>query len=128
MAGKSSRRPGDKQAPQPDVSRTVGWFTSLWPVIVEARGADLKTIIRTVKETLRKVPNNGIDYLLAKYLLKEDDPFFLGRDTAADISFNYLGQFDTDTQGRSFGIAGEGKGEDHALGEVREFDWDCPGW
>lgn len=118
---------GDKQAPQPDVSRTVGWFTSLWPVIVEARSADLKTIIRTVKETLRKVPNNGIDYLLAKYLLKEEDPFFLGKDTAADISFNYLGQFDTDTQGRSFGIAGEGKGEDHAPNEVREFDWDLSG-
>jgi amino acid adenylation domain-containing protein/non-ribosomal peptide synthase protein (TIGR01720 family) len=118
---------GDKREPQPDVSRTVGWFTSIFPVVLEGGGTDLRTIIRSLKENLRKVPNNGIDYLLAKYLLKEDDPAFRGKDAAAGISFNYLGQFDTDTRGRSFGIAGEEKRGDHAPNEGREFDWDLSG-
>ncbi len=79
-----------------DISRTVGWFTSIFPVAVriteEAQPGDL---IKSVKEQLRRIPNKGIGYGLLRYLRSHDAlREQLCRFTAPEISFNYLGQFD----------------------------------
>jgi amino acid adenylation domain-containing protein/non-ribosomal peptide synthase protein (TIGR01720 family) len=72
-----------------DVSRTVGWFTSLYPVILEAGDADAGAALVNVKERLRAVPGRGIGYGLLRYGgaagLLETAP-------AAEVLFNYLGQ------------------------------------
>ena len=65
-----------------EVDRTVGWFTSMYPVILECHKEIEKSIIRT-KEMLRKVPNHGIGY----GLLRENK-------AESDISFNYLGEME----------------------------------
>ncbi|MFP5284683.1 MAG: condensation domain-containing protein, partial [Thermoanaerobaculia bacterium] len=69
-----------------DVSRTVGWFTSLYPVVLEAGDAGPGEALVSAKERLRAVPERGIGYGLLRHLLPEAP--------AAEISFNYLGQVD----------------------------------
>ncbi|WP_037867572.1 condensation domain-containing protein, partial [Streptomyces sp. NRRL S-1868] len=51
-----------------DVSRTVGWFTSIYPVVLEAGGGDWGRDIRAVKEMLRGVPDRGIGFGALRYL------------------------------------------------------------
>ncbi|MCC1705883.1 hypothetical protein KSI34_24965, partial [Salmonella enterica subsp. enterica serovar Indiana] len=50
-----------------DLSRTVGWFTSLFPVRLQAHG-DLSSAIKSIKEQLRAVPDKGVGYGLLRYL------------------------------------------------------------
>ncbi|MBN2391914.1 MAG: non-ribosomal peptide synthetase, partial [Anaerolineae bacterium] len=81
--------------PDADVSRTVGWFTSIFPVRLElpstlAPGNALKSI----KEQLRRIPNKGIGYGILRYLAEASIQQQLRTRPPAEISFNYLGQFD----------------------------------
>ncbi len=81
--------------PAVNVSRTVGWFTSMYPVLLDMSHADdLSYQIKHLKEELRHIPNKGIGYGVLKYLtpdkMKDDIDF----QVTPDISFNYLGQFD----------------------------------
>ncbi|MGE6348379.1 amino acid adenylation domain-containing protein [Bacillus mycoides] len=75
-----------------DLSRTVGWFTSIYPVHLNFQGT--KTPIeglKAVKDQLRQIPNRGVDYGILRYLKKELLPFYQQKPS---INFNYLGQFD----------------------------------
>ena len=75
-----------------DLSRTVGWFTTVFPVELELpRGASLADSIRSVKEKLRSVPRKGLGYGTLRYLSREAG---LAERPRAEIVFNYLGQFD----------------------------------
>ncbi|MBB6498037.1 non-ribosomal peptide synthase/polyketide synthase [Pedobacter cryoconitis] len=75
-----------------DTSRTVGWFTSLYPVLLEVKeGQDTGALIKSVKEQLRQVPDKGIGYGVLKYINKI--PSLQGSELW-DIIFNYLGQVD----------------------------------
>ncbi|MCP4656086.1 MAG: non-ribosomal peptide synthetase, partial [bacterium] len=78
-----------------DLSRTVGWFTSIYPVLLElpadgGPGAALKAI----KEQLRAVPSRGVGYGLLRYLGVDALRRRLAARPGAPLSFNYLGQFD----------------------------------
>ncbi|WP_313062208.1 non-ribosomal peptide synthetase, partial [Pseudomonas rhodesiae] len=76
-----------------DLSRTVGWFTSLFPLRLQA-GGELSSAIKAVKEQLRAVPHKGIGYGLLRYLGTPDARASLASQAAPRITFNYLGQFD----------------------------------
>ncbi|HKG14118.1 MAG TPA: condensation domain-containing protein, partial [Pyrinomonadaceae bacterium] len=78
-----------------DLSRTVGWFTAVYPVLLES-GADATPgqALGLVKEQLRRVPRGGLGYGLLRYLRGEDDARRLAALPAAEVSFNYLGQVD----------------------------------
>jgi non-ribosomal peptide synthase protein (TIGR01720 family) len=79
-----------------DLSRTVGWFTTLFPVRLEgSQTGQLPETLKSVKEQLRRLPNRGIGYGVLKYLSKngEINQQFENL-TKAQVSFNYLGQFD----------------------------------
>ncbi|MEH2133322.1 MAG: amino acid adenylation domain-containing protein [Nostoc sp.] len=78
-----------------DLSRTVGWFTTIFPVIVELGNIDnLGTALKSVKEQLREIPNKGIGYGLLRYLnVDAEISAQLEEIPQAEISFNYLGQF-----------------------------------
>jgi non-ribosomal peptide synthase protein (TIGR01720 family) len=79
-----------------DLSRTVGWFTSLFPVQLRLRESDSTgETLKSVKEQLRQIPQGGIGYGLLRWL--RSDRQFAARLAAlprAELSFNYLGQFD----------------------------------
>ncbi|WP_109442878.1 non-ribosomal peptide synthetase, partial [Azospirillum sp. TSH100] len=78
--------------PDLDVGRTVGWFTSVFPVRL-APPPSWDGAIRHVKEALRAVPDGGIGFNLLRHLGPPDTRAALsGRPVA--LSFNYLGQFD----------------------------------
>ncbi|NWE18993.1 non-ribosomal peptide synthetase, partial [Pseudomonas sp. P7548] len=76
-----------------DLTRTVGWFTSLFPVRLQAEG-ELSSAIKSIKEQLRAVPDKGLGYGLLRYLGNADAREALAGLTAPRITFNYLGQFD----------------------------------
>jgi non-ribosomal peptide synthase protein (TIGR01720 family) len=67
-----------------DVSRTVGWFTTIYPVLLETAGADGDEVkvLKSVKEQLRQVPHHGIGYGALRARPR------------ARVLFNYLGQLD----------------------------------
>ncbi|MCP5047639.1 MAG: hypothetical protein GY940_10735, partial [bacterium] len=78
-----------------DIHRTVGWFTSLYPVILEmSAGQDLSLTLRRVKETLRRIPVKGLGHGALKYLTPARKKATLHFDLKPEISFNYMGQFD----------------------------------
>jgi non-ribosomal peptide synthase protein (TIGR01720 family) len=91
-----------------DVTRTVGWFTTLYPVVfdLQHRGDSIRQLIET-KEHLRRVPNKGIGYGILRYLGKR--PYVL----EPEILFNYMGDF-------GYGLApGQGEGLFELSGEYR---------
>jgi non-ribosomal peptide synthase protein (TIGR01720 family) len=81
-----------------DVSRTVGWFSSTYPILLEGskRGSwEPGKALSTVKEQLRAVPNRGLGYGLLRYLSKDEETRKRLREMPkAEIVFNYLGQVD----------------------------------
>ncbi|KQB41358.1 non-ribosomal peptide synthetase [Flavobacterium aquidurense] len=76
-----------------DIGRTVGWFTSVYPFILDVSQSDGNALV-TVKESLRKIPNKGIDYGILNYLDKR-----FTNDLAPSIQFNYLGDFGNNVGG-----------------------------
>ena len=83
-----------------DLSRTVGWFTTIYPVVVEVEPDSgtsdvvLPALIDHVKKTIGSVPLKGIGYGLLRYLCSDAEiRERMRRLRAAEISFNYLGQF-----------------------------------
>jgi iturin family lipopeptide synthetase C len=98
-----------------DISRTVGWFTSVYPVVLDvAYEQDLARQIKEVKERLRRVPHRGIGYLILRYLTAPEHKTDLSFRQRPRISFNYLGQFDADLKEKSFEMAAESVGDTHS--------------
>ena len=111
-----------------DISRTVGWFTSFYPVLLDVGSSeDTATQIKTIKEHLHRIPNKGIGYGIGKYLT--DAKYKKGFDYAIQpqIIFNYLGQFDTDVENLSFKVAKEGVGPIQSPLHQRKHDLDISG-
>ncbi|MFB7912298.1 condensation domain-containing protein, partial [Kitasatospora sp. NPDC056076] len=82
-----------------DLSRTVGWFTSLYPValdVPDAPGGDWGAALKSVKEQLRAVPDHGLGYGALRHLAPDGG---LADAPAPGISFNYLGRFDWSAEG-----------------------------
>jgi non-ribosomal peptide synthase protein (TIGR01720 family) len=100
-----------------DLSRTVGWFTSIFPVLLDLEGAASPgDALQAIKEQLRAIPNRGIGYGVLRYL--RGDPVVAEQLRAlpqAEVSFNYLGQFDQLLpEGASFAPARESRGPVHS--------------
>jgi amino acid adenylation domain-containing protein/non-ribosomal peptide synthase protein (TIGR01720 family) len=76
-----------------DTSRTVGWFTTIYPVHLRA-AADAGEALRAAKETLRGVPRRGIGYGMLRWAGEPQDGALLAGRARAGVSFNYLGQVD----------------------------------
>jgi hypothetical protein len=77
-----------------DLSRTVGWFTSIFPVCLKLANLHHPgEALKSVKEQLRCIPNRGIGYGILRYL-NPDISKQLELLPQAQVSFNYLGQFD----------------------------------
>uniref|UniRef100_A0AAE9IE59 Amino acid adenylation domain-containing protein n=1 Tax=Paenibacillus polymyxa TaxID=1406 RepID=A0AAE9IE59_PAEPO len=99
------REPIDEQL---DLTRTVGWFTSLYPVILSVETTDLSIVIKTVKETLRRVPNKGIGHGILKYTSSEAAKESVNFKLQPQIMFNYLGVFDSQTEDENGGTLSTG--------------------
>jgi amino acid adenylation domain-containing protein/non-ribosomal peptide synthase protein (TIGR01720 family) len=85
-----------------DVSRTVGWFTTMFPVALTVPDGDWRTIVRAVRKQLRAMPGNGFGYGALAYLGTLEPQAPLPR-----LSFNYLGQFDSRAEDEDQSLFGE---------------------
>jgi NRPS condensation-like uncharacterized protein len=57
-----------------DLSRTVGWFTTIFPVLLNlGKVSEPGEVLKSIKEQLRRIPNNGIGYGLLRYLSKDTE-------------------------------------------------------
>lgn len=107
-----------------DVSRTVGWFATIYPVTMTAEKRwDPGRALKATKEHLRGVPNHGFGYGVLRYISGEKE---LQCELAAipnpEILFNYLGQVDQLMQAsRLFLPATEGVGKGSALQNQRPY-------
>ena len=85
-----------------DLARTVGWFTSVFPVRLDlgsidlgdalAGGAAMGRALKRAKEQLRAIPGRGLGFGLLRYLHPEVGPR-LARQPRPQLGFNYLGRF-----------------------------------
>jgi non-ribosomal peptide synthase protein (TIGR01720 family) len=76
-----------------NVARTVGWFTTIYPVLLEAPAErDAGSAIKSVKEQLRGIPNKGINYGVLRYLVGKKGE--MEEMPQAEVSFNYLGRLE----------------------------------
>ena len=113
-----------------DVSRTVGWFTTVYPVLLDRRGvASAAEGLKKTKELLRGIPNKGFGYGLLRYLSQDSSVRErLASVPAAQVSFNYLGQFDQVAQGDTvFAPAAESAGPDRDPAGRRNYVLDVTG-
>jgi amino acid adenylation domain-containing protein/non-ribosomal peptide synthase protein (TIGR01720 family) len=84
-----------------DVSRTVGWFTSSFPVLLEPSDdpADTARLVTAVKERLAAIPRHGIGFGALRYLADDETRSRVAALAAPAIRFNYYGQLDQVTGG-----------------------------
>ncbi|WP_235843092.1 condensation domain-containing protein, partial [Metabacillus fastidiosus] len=107
-----------------DISRTVGWFTTKYPVLIDlGEETDLSMTIKMVKESLRKLPNKGIGYGILKHLSEDEE---LRKAAQPPLLFNYLGQMDEDLQNAVFSSSslptGESIGNKHTRENAMEMN------
>jgi amino acid adenylation domain-containing protein/non-ribosomal peptide synthase protein (TIGR01720 family)/FkbM family methyltransferase len=104
-----------------DISRTVGWFTTIFPVLLELRkGHDPGEALKDIKEQLRTIPNRGFGYGLMRYTSGDATTRKLSSLPQAAVIFNYLGQFDqTFSDSGLFMPAPESSGPERSLKATR---------
>lgn len=88
--------------PDLNIDRTVGWFTSIYPVILEHLDQEAPAVIRETKETLRRIPQNGFGYGPLNGIETERMPL---------MTFNYLGRMSENVGDGMFTLS-----EDHPAG------------
>ncbi|HEV2707576.1 MAG TPA: amino acid adenylation domain-containing protein [Pyrinomonadaceae bacterium] len=108
-----------------DLSRTVGWFTAIYPVLLDlGESVQIEDALRAVSEQLRAVPNQGIGYGLLRYLAADAGTReMLGQLPPSEVIFNYLGQFDNNlTEASSaWGLASESIGSVRSPRQQRRY-------
>ena len=107
-----------------DISRTIGWFTSQYPVLLNADGDEPATVIRQVKENLRSVPKNGIGYGILNHMAS--GTAFEG-EIHTQLSFNYLGEFRLSLEAGAFELADESVGNLQSPEDPRWHDLEVIG-
>ena len=75
-----------------DLSRTIGWFTSVFPVGLRWEEEGDEAALQTAREALRVVPNGGVGYGALRYLSPSGAE--LASLPRAEVSFNFLGHLD----------------------------------
>ncbi|MCV3211983.1 amino acid adenylation domain-containing protein [Plectonema radiosum NIES-515] len=105
-----------------DLSRTVGWFTSVFPVLLQLPKLDQPAeVIKSIKEQLRVIPNRGIGYGILRYLCETPTIHEqLQTIPTPGISFNYLGQFDQVQSQTGWKFAPESTGANKSSKQTRD--------
>jgi amino acid adenylation domain-containing protein/non-ribosomal peptide synthase protein (TIGR01720 family) len=110
--------------PDLDVSRTTGWFTSVFPVVLDAGFDDPARQIKEIKERLHRVPRNGIGYGILRYLSPAGENTDMSFQLAPAVSFNYLGRFEAPSPQPLFQVTARPAGDTVSPKEQRAHDLD----
>jgi amino acid adenylation domain-containing protein/non-ribosomal peptide synthase protein (TIGR01720 family) len=107
-----------------DLSRTLGWFTTLFPVLLQLEHTYTPAeALKSVKEQLRHIPKRGFGYGILRYLSQDTEiTEKLRALPQAEVCFNYLGQGDQVVSGPTFfGPVREASGPHHSLRGRRRY-------
>ncbi|TDE41877.1 amino acid adenylation domain-containing protein, partial [Nonomuraea mesophila] len=74
-----------------DLSRTFGWFTTLFPAVIDPGSGTPGEAVKAVKEQLRRVPQRGLGYGVLRYLGERPRPDLA---VTPQVLVHYLGRFD----------------------------------
>jgi amino acid adenylation domain-containing protein/non-ribosomal peptide synthase protein (TIGR01720 family) len=113
-----------------DLTRTVGWFTSLYPLALSIEeGASCADGLQQVQAQVRAAPQRGMGYGLLKYLSANEELKRRLREGArARVSFNYLGQVDNAVRSDSmYQMATENSGARRHLNCPRSYELEVNG-
>src|SRR5215213_9527912 len=79
-----------------DLTRTVGWFTSIYPLLLELPvGSDYGERLKSMKGQVRRVKHGGVGYGVLRYLSADQAVRRqLAEQPKSQISFNYLGRYE----------------------------------
>ncbi|MCP5049409.1 MAG: AMP-binding protein, partial [bacterium] len=111
-----------------DISRTVGWFTSVYPVLLDVSyDDDPGRQVKEIKEILRQVPNKGIGYGIIRYLTPKSHKKEMDFALHPQVGFNYLGQFGRDVNRVSFELAREPVGNMQSPERPRQHELEVSG-
>lgn len=111
------------------VSRTVGWFTAVFPVYLSLEATHPGDALKGIKEQLRRIPNRGIGYGLLRY--SSDNPTIveqLKQRSQAEVLFNYLGQFNQSPNPSLFHPIQEPSGSTQSLNGNRSHVLEINSW
>ncbi|MCX5581991.1 non-ribosomal peptide synthetase [Streptomyces erythrochromogenes] len=120
-------------APGASLARTLGWFTTAFPVRLDLAGVDLDEAfaggpaaglaVKKVKEQLLALPDKGIGYGLLRHL-NPQTAAVLERHPVGQVGFNYLGRFSSaaDLPGELRGAGFTRAPEAAAIAELAELD------
>ncbi|MEA5516374.1 non-ribosomal peptide synthetase [Nodularia sp. UHCC 0506] len=107
-----------------DLLRTVGWFTTIFPVFLDVSKTNgVEEAVTAVKEQLRQIPNRGIGYGVLRYLKSESRLHQI----QANVRFNYLGQTDQVFESSMFAPASESTEPGRSLKGNRSYLLDING-
>ncbi|MGH9822047.1 MAG: amino acid adenylation domain-containing protein [Blastocatellia bacterium] len=101
-----------------DLSRTVGWLTSVFPARLTVEDTDLGENLKAVKEQFRRAPHRGIGYGVLRFLGAEKHRAMVSGLPGPEVVFNYLGQADRllSIGGEWFAVSGPNGGERASAG------------
>lgn len=102
-------------SPDVDISRTVGWFTSMYPLYLKISENGIESNLKSLKEQQNNVPFKGFNFGIIKFLKQQFNEVHSNL-----IRFNYLGDFSTLSSGRVFSLSPISTGEDVAEDNVFE--------
>lgn len=113
--------------PDIDLSRTIGWFTTMYPIHVETPGSyDFMSILERVKDFRRAVPNKGRPYFASRMLTSKGEKKFRAH-WPLEFTFNYLGIYQQlEREGALLQPADEMAGESREAGGRADYGIDTP--
>ncbi|NRR34220.1 amino acid adenylation domain-containing protein [Oxalobacteraceae bacterium] len=106
-----------------DLSRSVGWFTALYPQRLSGADAAPGARLQAVKEQLRQLPGRGLGYGVLRYVAR--DPGLANAPGKPQVTFNYLGQTDQTLAPEAlWQLAPESAGQSRAASSIRRSWFD----
>lgn len=90
--------------PELEIDRTVGWFTAVFPVVLDHLCEDLRTMVRNTKQIRRMIPDKGFGYPQLMGIDTKDNPL---------VTFNYLGKLKENFDDVKFAIC-----QDYSVGDM----------
>jgi amino acid adenylation domain-containing protein/non-ribosomal peptide synthase protein (TIGR01720 family) len=106
-----------------NINRTIGWFTTVYPVILDVSTKDLPGQVVQIKEILRQVPHKGVGYGILRYLTPGNHKKEIDYKLNPQVNFNYMGEFIAGNEGVSpLGITAESPGD--MVSEIAEREYE----
>lgn len=98
-----------------DLTRSVGWFQVIFPIILSDITARPSQLLKRVSDEIQAVPNNGLGYNMLRFCHPDRQARYLNDFPEPQVYLNYLGNFNSDANDQGMcRLTGESFGKSHA--------------